>query len=534
MGYGWRVRQDDVLPVAAVWRVFAVCFVVCFLLRAPALFRSVLDWDESLYVVMAQAWLGGHLPYTTVWDNKPVGIYAIFSLFIGVFGKPVLAIRLATVVFAAATATGLWRLGRVILPGGRLGGLAAAVFVVASLCNDGLSANTELFMETFSIFAVLAAVAPGFCARRPGARGFCVGLLFGLACMTKYVAVFEAPAIGFALLFFGGEAAGRGAGWRKVCGAVVGGAMVPALTIGAYAWAGQLGLWWQCAIASNVVRVAVGIPPGRLYRVATVILPPWLPCVLGVAVILGSAPIAVARALRARRAGPAARAQALLVLWAGGAAVGVASAKLFYDHYFLQILPVSCLCLAWAVGWIWPGFGGWSRWRAALVFGAALWIPAVAGGGVLDSVTRPLIAPGVMFRPDGPARAAAALRPAIAGGASLYIFDGQPIIYALTGAIPPTRFVLPSVLTQCVLSRVAGIDPLAELGRILAQNPRFILRAVYPPGDRIDEAAYATLTSDLTARYTPWWGDSETLIYRLRDNAPPYNSGKMEASCGRS
>jgi 4-amino-4-deoxy-L-arabinose transferase-like glycosyltransferase len=154
------------------------------------LFRSVLDWDESLYVLMAQRWLQGHLPYTTIWDNKPLGIYAIFALFIAIFHNPVLAIRLATSLFAAVTAIIVWRLAPLLLGtatpalSARLAGLAAAAFIIGSLSNDGLSANTELFMECFSAAAILAALHPGIDPARPFGRGVCVGMLFGLACMT--------------------------------------------------------------------------------------------------------------------------------------------------------------------------------------------------------------------------------------------------------------------------------------------------------------------------------------------------------------
>src|ERR1035441_10454143 len=30
-----------------------------------------LDWDESLYIVMAQRWLQGDLPYVRIWDQHP-------------------------------------------------------------------------------------------------------------------------------------------------------------------------------------------------------------------------------------------------------------------------------------------------------------------------------------------------------------------------------------------------------------------------------------------------------------------------------
>src|SRR5271168_4541488 len=79
-------------------------FAATLVTRIPVLSRSVLDWDESLYFIMAQQWRLGHLPYTTVWDNKPIGIYAVFALFQAVFGDRIFAIRFATIVFVSVLA----------------------------------------------------------------------------------------------------------------------------------------------------------------------------------------------------------------------------------------------------------------------------------------------------------------------------------------------------------------------------------------------------------------------------------------------
>jgi len=40
------------------------------LLRLPFSFVSVIDWDESTFIIMGQEILDGHLPYTRLWDFK--------------------------------------------------------------------------------------------------------------------------------------------------------------------------------------------------------------------------------------------------------------------------------------------------------------------------------------------------------------------------------------------------------------------------------------------------------------------------------
>jgi len=63
------------------------------------------------------------------------------------------------------------------------------------------------------------------------------------------------------------------------------------------------------------------------------------------------------------------------------------------------------------------------------------------------------------------------------GGASggLYIYDYYPVIYYLTNAKPPTRFVLPEELTH--FSASSGVDGTLELKRILSTLPEYIVIA---------------------------------------------------------
>ncbi len=503
---------------------FLIILFIVTVLRLPTFSRSVLDWDESLYILMAGQWLSGHLPYTTIWDNKPIGIYAIFAAFEAVFRAPILAMRAATVLAVCLTAFGLWRLAPLALADTppplrrRLAALAAASFILGSLSNDGLSANTEIFMEGFSLYAVLTALATGW--RGVNWRGFVVGLLFGMACMTKYVAIFEAPAIAFALLFYQNENLSWPRVSKTILGAVIGAALIPALTVLTYAVTGHLGLWWQCSIIANAVRVSAPISPAQLHQAAFVILPRWLPFVLAAVILFAAAP----RALQPSTDPAKSRCQkfqVLLMLWLAGGAFGVASAKSFYDHYFLQILPPLCLAFVWLLARPACRLAGLPRGAFAALAAILLAIPAFAGEAALAALDEP----------DTPSRIAATLRPAIAAGATLYIFDGQPIIYALTGAVPPTRYVFPSVLTKCALEHVAGIDAARKVAAILSQSPGYIVRNRYPPATGADAAVYEEVTKFLASRYKIFEQYPDELVYQRQPGGPKNAVAPAQDTC---
>ena len=101
-------------------------------------------------------------------------------------------------------------------------------------------------------------------------------------------------------------------------------------------------------------------------------------------------------------------------------------------------------------------------------------------------------------------RAAARLIRAAAPN-SLYVFDSQPILYALTGLTPPTRFVLPSELTGRTLPGVARVNPAQEVARILAQRPQIIATHSWPPDPATtDPDVYTELQAALAAHYRLW------------------------------
>jgi 4-amino-4-deoxy-L-arabinose transferase-like glycosyltransferase len=189
-----------------------------------------------------------------------------------------------------------------------------------------------------------------------------------------------------------------------------------------------------------------------------------------------------------------------LAAWLLGGVVGVVSAKSFYDHYFLQLLPVLCVIL----GVLFARLGHAAWLRAGFVV-AALALPAWAAKISISHI----------LAPDIPGEVGAALR---AQPGSLYVFDTQPIIYALAGKIPPTRFVLPSELIGRSLPRVAGDDPVAEVNRILAGAPEFIVRRSDPETNPalVNPAVYAEVNEAIAAHYRLWRRYPGILVFQRR------------------
>jgi 4-amino-4-deoxy-L-arabinose transferase-like glycosyltransferase len=59
---------------------------------------ELLDQDETIYALVALELLSGELPYQAIFDHKPIGIYYIYAIFMGLFGKSFYAIRIMTML----------------------------------------------------------------------------------------------------------------------------------------------------------------------------------------------------------------------------------------------------------------------------------------------------------------------------------------------------------------------------------------------------------------------------------------------------
>lgn len=483
--------------------IASLYLLVALVTRLPTFFRSVMDWDESLYFLMAQQWRAGHLPYTTLWDNKPLGIYAIFSVFQWSFGDDLFSMRIAAVIFAAITAFLVFKLvqaagtdaRRVADKTALVAGLA---YLICSVSNDGLAANTELFMVAFTCGAAWCALSVTFCAHHPALKGFCTGLLLGCAFMIKYVMLFEAPAVIFALLFVSGTVPKRAFPHACLAG-IIGGALPLLLTVLLYLHAGELRTWADASLLANFRRAGGAFPPLNVWLVIHILK--WLP-------LYAAALLVLAGALRRPRLGFS----MFLALWLLGGALGVLSAKSFYSHYFLQLLPALCVSLGLVLLRAPPAL---RAWPAAVVI---LLIPIASALITLRIALGPVMTDGLHFHPDTPEQIAgdlAAVRPG--AGPKLYVFDYEPVIYALTSTPLPSRYAYPAFVTTCFLARVAALQPQDELRRILSERPQFIVVSRKPVTELpVDPAVYADMRNVLATRYVAWKQYSDATLYQLR------------------
>ncbi|SDB68735.1 glycosyltransferase family 39 protein [Belnapia rosea] len=485
-------------PFAAIDHVFGILVVPLAMLLAALLLRAlgftvaVIDTDEGLYLVQAQSWLRGHWPLVEVWDMHPVGAPAMFAAAMAVFGESIATIRLLGCICVALAGWAIY--GAMRVAGGPRGiGLAAGfIYVAHSLRMGGLATNTEILFAPM----VTGAMALGIrgtaeALRRGQGPGWpsliAMGLAIGAALSIKPVMVVEG-CLAFALLVFP-------ALWRRVlpwgralamAAAYAGLCALPTILFGLLYWSrGELPAFLDGTFLAPL-RYAGGRlgPVESFHRVLVEILTLLWPFLLAGIALLRWLP-------RPGIAGTLAR---IGLIWFLAASLGVASPGYFYPHYFLLWLPPLAILATLGCWWL-------ARWlpphrRAA---GFALLVAVVMVGSWRADATARVDRGIGLFEADPVIEISRMIRAELKPGETIFVANYHPVIYALTDAALPTRFIFPAQLTG-EFTEVAGINTDDEVARIMASRPRFVVvdRGWWP---RLRESAAAIIAETLESDY---------------------------------
>src|SRR6266513_6552408 len=149
-----------------------------------------LERDEGEYAYIAWRLDYSELPYRDWVDQKPPAVFYIYRLALSLPFEPVRAIHFIGLVFAAASTCALFFLGLRFMD--RLWAwLGAALFALLSAdpLVQGTAANTELFMLCPLIFSQIMFLAVVAKNHRNVSLMVLAGMLTGIACMFKQVAI---------------------------------------------------------------------------------------------------------------------------------------------------------------------------------------------------------------------------------------------------------------------------------------------------------------------------------------------------------
>ena len=475
------------------WAGLALMVAFALLTRLPFFGHPAADFDEQLYSLIGRHLLAGELPYTGLWDRKPLGLFALYAAAHGLFGPGPAAFQ--TVALAACLAGGwlTFRLAaRITTPA--TAAFAAALYPPLMAIYDSHSGQSEVFLTPLLAGMALAVLRARECPhwRTAFARHALAMALGGLALQVKYSAL--PPCLWFgacALLDLHRRRLPRPALVRSaMLFALLG--LLPTLAAAAlYAAHGSLDAFLFANFTSIGRRGALplSITLGEQ-------LEDFAPLAM----------LALAGVFRRRALPPTPTAR----LAAGWLLAGLASLFLsttIYPYYFAVLVPAVILAaLPLFAGprgpWILAGVLAWT------VLVCAPW--QKAANARAERATLAQIAARITARPG-----------------CLFVFDGPLALYDLARTPLPTRFIYPDHLNSALEARALPVDPAAEVARIMARQPAWVITAREPVTLRNPASARALATA--LARYRlagAWRFQQRTLeLHALQVPAPMLNSG---------
>jgi 4-amino-4-deoxy-L-arabinose transferase-like glycosyltransferase len=463
------------LPVSRLihlsWlEVATLLLLVALALRAPSFGVTGLDWDESLYVVMAQRWLQGGLPYVAVWDQHPVGLPALLAASTWLIGDGLLAARIACLLAVTGTAMLLYVLLARRADAQLAGWLAALFYLFYMSRPDGLAANTEVFnnlVVSAASFLLLGQFITGTRRVRAVAM-FVSGLLLGIGLQFKYVVLPEAVLLCCAVLYKmlrGGEGLGRTLSLAVL--ALIGGLLPTTLATFYFWYAGVLPTYldanWRANVAylDSPLTLATILARLRFGLLPLIGLLPW-PIML----------LALVRDAKTRQR--YATLGVWLLLWLIAASLDVAAPLKLWKHYFNALVPPLCLVAGLTVQLLADRTGPRRQWLLGSVIVVVL-APAVG------LMVKHIPSSWAIDRTNVPRTIAEFINQNGSNGHDVYVFNYDPLVYAYAHAEPPTRFVLGIELSE--FSESAGSRPAGEITRILGSTPHWIVVAEPSPYD---------------------------------------------------
>lgn len=439
---------------------WALLLLVAIVARVLTFGNPIVDTDEQFYLVTAQRMAEGALPYVDIWDRKPVGLFllyfpaGIFDLATGVWIYQFMA--LASVV---GTALLVWRLAE--RAGWSRGGLVAALLYVFMLnFADGQGGQAPVFYNLLMAAAVLLILPRADDVagdRNRMARAVLAFLLIGLGLQIKYSMVFEGMFLGLWLMW---REHRLGAERRGVLGFGTVLAMVALLPTG-LAWAtfaamGHGDAWVYANLSSILARQS---DPGHVL----------LRSLTKLGLILG--PVLICAGMSRHLVADDARTLAVRRLCSGWLVAAVLGLLLFggyINHYALPVMLPMCVCAAGFLG-SHPIGRKYVAWPLTIV--------AALGGSFVVWSAKEV---------RGDAEQLRAITQVIGDGpACLYVYSGSAILYGTTRRCAPTAWLFPSHISRERENGAVGMNQLAELDRVFAKRPQFVVMRPQFEGERL-------------------------------------------------
>lgn len=444
--------------------VLAIFICLSFVLRLFTFFPSVINHDESTYILISKQLLGGDLYFVDVIDTKPVGIFLIYAFFHKVFLGSIFLMRLGAAIFLAFTAYWLYR-ARLVFDGDERAAVAGGtvyLFLTSIFTFFGVSPNTETFFVGFTALALWVMFSSKYWYQYLGA-----GLILGIGFIIKYVVLFDGIAFGVFLVL--DKWLTKKPLWEGLVNAILmaAGAAIPILGVmGYYASIGHLDEFWFYTFDSSG-----RYPITRSFDVYVVYVTDFF---------LRFLPITVFFVLTLISKSIAARLKLFGGLWALMILIVVLIPGKKFGHYFIQfMLPFS-----FVAGTVWGMAKSELPRFLRPVFSFRIGLILIGLVMITNWIFQKM---DYLDKSDDARKIAAFIKPKLEADDGIYTSISHQIIHHLVDRKSPLKHVHPSLFWEQKHINALEIDVAAEMKRITDNPPKFMIWRGNLIDNRMDE-----------------------------------------------
>lgn len=437
----------------------ALFMVVAFVLRVATFGDPNLHVDETFYFLVGEEMHKGAIPYVDIWDRKPLGLFLLYYLIVGIWDN-VIAYQAAASLFAGATAFVIARIAM------RWSNWQGAVFAGLSYLLmlsplHGFGGQAPVFYNLFiasSAFLLLQS-RPALIAGKLPAGAILAMLLGAIAISVKQTAVLEAAFFGIvATLAIWRSPLSRQVAVRRILALALIGAAPTLLITAFYALSGHWYEYWQAMVTSNFAKqkpswLAIGA------RSVPIILK--LDALLCMAALGLSVPTLLTAEQPDRK---------FIVCWLLAALAGFLAVPNFYLHYALPLLVPLCVASSLFLG---RKIFGWLGMAAVLITALHFFNSVSFEYSHQSSSSMKAMAQAIDESDHGK---------------GLLVFDGPVLLYPMTGNRPLSPLAFPLHMNHGLETNVSHLDTQTEIERVIRLQPgavvlSFVVRNMPPNGE---------------------------------------------------
>lgn len=445
-------------------RILLGLVLAAIILRFCTFFVSVINHDESTYLVLGKMVYLGYDYWVDYIDTKPPGIFLIVAAIQALFGDAIFVFRLITAIWIGLTGYLLYLIQRTWNFSQRVGIASGLIYILITSIFTfyGISPNTELFFTLFTALALLIILR-----NQGGWPYFLAGLALGFGFMIKYVVAFDALAFGLLISLNAWRQKENFWSYFKKGAILLGGFLIPIAVIFGYYY--QIGHLDDALFNGFIVS-------GRYPKTLSL----WAYTKFILDFFLRYLPVTVffIYGLTAKRFAPPKR--HFILLWTITVLVAILLPGNTYGHYFIQLMLPFSLGAGWIFGVPNPALPTWIR----PILRPKLGYPLL---GLLVATLVTFQALDYLKKPDYIREASRYLNERLEPKDEIYLGNAKHIIYLLTNREPLHAHVHPSLFWQAKHYKAMDIDIPAEVAKIKAAQPRFVLIREEEPDQRFGD-----------------------------------------------